>query len=978
MGVVGEGLMDEISTGKEGESQPLELAVVDSSSISSSSSSAAVVDVPWRPSQLAFCPYSPFLGSDAKTPTLSVVVRKPLISRLTKGIVETYQICNPRFHYSEELNPKRFLTSPSTGVSNDGYDNENSDLILSANFAMINLDTQRRYIVKDILGQGTFGQVAKCWVAETNSFVAVKIIKNQPAYYQQALVEVSILTTLNKKFDPEDKHHIVRIYDYFVYQRHLCIAFELLDTNLYELIKLNHFRGLSLSIVQLFSKQILRGLALMKDAGIIHCDLKPENILLCTSVKPAEIKIIDFGSACMEDRTVYSYIQSRYYRSPEVLLGYQYTTAIDMWSFGCIVAELFLGLPLFPGASEFDLLRRMLKILGEQPPDYVLQEAKNTGKFFKCVGSVNHEESRQVSTSGRSAYQALTEEEYEARELKKPSVGKEYFNHMNLEAIVRKYPHRKNLQDEDLAKEGQVRLALIDFLRGLVEFDPAKRWSPLQASKHPFVTGEPFTCPYKPAPETPRVPVSHNVKVDHHPAGGHWFAAGLSPNILGGNRVAMHTSPHYQVVPYVHGSSFGSLGSHGSYNDGTGLGSSYGSYGDNSNVLAFYSPVGPSGMNIHAQGSVPILGSSPDARRRMMQLPHGSGLGVSPVGNFAPMSLGTSPSQFTPPSSYSQVTTGSPGHYGPSSPARGNCQGSPLGKAAGTVSQYNRRKNWGYSGSLQPQENSSSHWQGHFVDGGICSSQNETNSPSLGGPSHHLQPNSNPASWRQQQAGSGNIAGYSAANFPSLSTLGSSMPFPHHKGAIHEKPEASNSLPDPGDWDPNYSEELLLQEDGLELNSMTTEFSKGMHLGQVFAPAESFVDVTRFNRIPHTNSNISMQRPNGPIQHAEAGCSPSTHEQHGGYVHPMTKSSHFLPHFPQISPSRLGQQPVQRFSHGRSTTLHGSEWNHMKVQAPLSNFNSGGPRSPGSNGTPWGRRGNHPVATIPPSSHGRKDYGRLA
>ncbi|KAI5428780.1 hypothetical protein KIW84_033691 [Lathyrus oleraceus] len=109
--------------------------------------------------------------------------------------------------------------------------------------------------------------------------------------------------------------------------------------------------GLSLGIVQLFSKQILCGLALLKDASIIHCDLKPENILLCAStVKPAEIKIIDFGSACMENSTVYSYIQSRYYGSPEVLLGYQYTTAIDMWSFRCIVAELFLGLPLFPEA----------------------------------------------------------------------------------------------------------------------------------------------------------------------------------------------------------------------------------------------------------------------------------------------------------------------------------------------------------------------------------------------------------------------------------------------------------------------------------------------------------------------------------------------------------------------------------------------------------------------------------------------------
>ncbi|KAL0304580.1 UNVERIFIED_CONTAM: Dual specificity protein kinase YAK1 [Sesamum radiatum] len=197
------------------------------------------------------------------------------------------------------------------------------------------------------------------------------------------------------------------------------------------------------------------------------------------------------------------------------------------------------------------------------------------------------------------------------RESKKPSVGKEYFNHMNLEAIVTKYPIGRIWQKE-LLKESQVRLALIDFLRGLVEFDPAKRWSPLQASKHPFVTGEPFTCPYKPVPETPHMPVSQNVKVDHHPAGGHWFAAGLSPNISGRNRGVMPNSPHYQLMSYVHPGSYGSLGSHGSYNEGLGLGSSYGSYGDSSNFHAFYSPAGPSGMNIYAQSGISILGNSPD------------------------------------------------------------------------------------------------------------------------------------------------------------------------------------------------------------------------------------------------------------------------------------------------------------------------------------------------------------------------------
>jgi dual specificity protein kinase YAK1 len=279
------------------------------------------VSTPWKPIQLVFKRYLPQNGSASK---VHVAVKKPVVVRLTRDLVETYKICDPQFKYRGELNPKRYLTTPSVGVNNDGFDNVNYDLILAVNDDFCSSDSRQRYIVKDLLGHGTFGQVAKCWVPETNSFVAVKVIKNQLAYYQQALVEVSILTTLNKKYDPEDKNHIVRIYDYFLHQSHLCICFELLDMNLYELIKINQFRGLSLSIVKLFSKQILLGLALLKDAGIIHCDLKPENILLCASVKPTEIKIIDFGSACMEDKTVYSYIQSRYYRSPEVLLGYQY------------------------------------------------------------------------------------------------------------------------------------------------------------------------------------------------------------------------------------------------------------------------------------------------------------------------------------------------------------------------------------------------------------------------------------------------------------------------------------------------------------------------------------------------------------------------------------------------------------------------------------------------------------------------------
>uniref|UniRef100_M4FEG6 Protein kinase domain-containing protein n=1 Tax=Brassica campestris TaxID=3711 RepID=M4FEG6_BRACM len=924
---------------------------------------------PWQPLQFVFKPYIPPNESDLTGGTLRATAKKKksVVVRLTSGLVETYKICNPQFKYRGELNPKRYLTTPSVGVLNDGFDNVHSDLILAVNDDLSSSDSRQRYIVKDLLGHGTFGQVAKCWVPETNSLVAVKVIKNQPAYYQQALVEVSILTTLNKKYDPEDKHHIVRIYDYFLHQRHLCICFELLDMNLYELIKINQFRGLSLSIVQLFSKQILLGLALLKDAGIIHCDLKPENILLCASVKPTQIKIIDFGSACMEDRTVYSYIQSRYYRSPEVLLGHQYTTAIDMWSFGCIVAELFLGLPLFPGASEFDIMRRMIEILGKQPPDYVLKEAKNVNKFFKCVGSVHNLGNGGTHGGLKSAYMALTEEEFEAREKKKPDIGKEYFRHKNLEEIVKGYPYKINLPEDDVVKETQIRLALIDFLRGLVEFDPAKRWSPFQAAKHPFITGEPFTCPYNPPPETPHVHVAQNFKVDHHPGGGHWFAAGLSPHTSGRTRIPMHNSPHFQMIPYSHANSYGSIGSYGSYNDGAVQGSSYGSYGDNGNMFAYYSPVNHTGLYMQNRGGVPMVGTSPDARRRVMQYPHGNGLGTSPsAGNFAPLPLGTSPSQFTPPNPNNQYLAGSPGHHGPTSPARNSCHGSPLGKMA-AFSQFNRRQSVGYSGGSQSQDSSLSQAQGHGMDN---LHQNEGYSGQFSGslPHRHLDPGFQN---RKQSQGS---PGYSTHNISSSSLRSSTGPH-------IENTEKALSVPDPGDWDPNYrqfcymnSEELLLQEDSADESVIANALSRGMQFGSTDASSSR-----RFNSNPSTSSSsnpVTQRRyvPNQPFSQVEIG-SPPSNDPYARFGQLMP-GSQFTPHVTQNSPSRLGQQ---RSNHGRPNPGRATDRNHVNAQLPPSNTSSGGQRSPRSSsytsGAPWGgRRTNHHV----PNVHGRMDYGSIA
>ncbi|KAK8945039.1 Serine/threonine-protein kinase AFC1 [Platanthera zijinensis] len=900
----------------------------------------------WTPLVGAFRPYQTFntCSTSVRLGGLETIVRKPLVARLTKEIVETFLICNPDFRFSEILNPKRFITSPSDGVLNDGYDNKDNDLVLYVNSILVNAASKQRYIVKELLGQGTFGQVAKCWTSETDNYVAVKIIKNQPAYYQQALVEVSILLMLNQKVNSDEHYHIVRILDYFVYQRHLCISFELLSSNLYELIKLNQFRGFPLNIVRRFSSQVMLDL---------------------DSTGP-DIKIIDFGSACLEGRTVYSYIQSRYYRSPEVLLGYPYTAAVDMWSFGCIVAELFLGLPLFAGASEFDLLQRMIEILGEQPPDDLLRDAQNTNKFFKHVGSIYRLGDEDAYKGVIHTYRVLTAEEYEARESKKPVIGKRYFNYVKLEDVIAKYPFKKNLLEEEVKKEILDRLKLVDFLRGLVEFDPAKRWSPLQASNHPFITGEALTCPYNPPPESLKIRAVQSVTVDHHnPGGGHWLAAGLSPQVQNVNRSFTKNSPQFSMVPLSHGGSYGSMGSHGSYIDNYGIGSSYGSYGDPNNMQTYFSPVGPYGMNVQAQVGVPFLGTSPDTWRRPHR--HGSLFGVSPTGNLGPMSLGASPSQFTPPSSQVQISTVSPGKYGSSSPARGSLHGSPLSKAA-VVAQYNRRRAWGNPGSsaVQLHESSSQHWQGYHNEGSV-SSQLDNYSHVQFSSRGSLASSNN--SYRRQQMSGGRGPGLSANTHLSHppSTLNSNAPPSHTSLASGDKYESSLLLPDPADWDPNYSDELLLQEDNYDVSSLSSGIANGMQLGNVINPATLTSGVTRLSHNVNqastsSSSRLLNQRTDGQFQaHSLDESNPhSTNDLHAGFSR--------LPNVAQNSPSRFSQQSQQPFNrynnHMQSTSMHGLR-TQQKGQPSRSTYNVPDSRSAAnnmfSNSMQWGNLCNRAI-----------------
>lgn len=247
--------------------------------------------------------------------------------------------------------------------------------------------------------------------------------------------------------DPDGSHATLSITSSFYFRSHLCIVTPCLSINLYELIRAHNFTGFSLPLIRRFSRQLLACLVLLQNKRIIHCDLKPENILLCEARK-ADCRVIDFGSSCKEEEKVYTYIQSRFYRSPEVILGSSYGLGIDMWSLGCILAELWTGYPLFPGENEQEQLACIMEIFG--PPDRHLVERCTRKKlFFDSIGKPRVT----VSSKGR-----------------------------------RRRPSSKTLS-QALKSEDE---AFLDFITRCLRWDPDRRLKPQDAVNHPFITNQPM------------------------------------------------------------------------------------------------------------------------------------------------------------------------------------------------------------------------------------------------------------------------------------------------------------------------------------------------------------------------------------------------------------------------------------------------------------------------------------------------------
>ncbi|PXF44007.1 putative serine/threonine-protein kinase dyrk1 [Gracilariopsis chorda] len=239
-----------------------------------------------------------------------------------------------------------------------------------------------RYTLEKVIGRGSFGQVVRAYDTADNTHVAIKIIKNHNLYVEQALSEARMTSYLNC-IDPMDSHAIMRLRDKFIFRGHHCLVLELLSFSLYDLLRSTDFYGVSLNLVRKFCKQILSCLSFLArpDVNIAHCDLKPENVLLRHPQRSA-IKVVDFGASCRISQSMFTYVQSRFYRAPEVILGLPYSTQVDVWSLGCMLIELHTGYPLFAGKDEADQMAIIVQRLG-LPPPHMLETGSKSALFFE-------------------------------------------------------------------------------------------------------------------------------------------------------------------------------------------------------------------------------------------------------------------------------------------------------------------------------------------------------------------------------------------------------------------------------------------------------------------------------------------------------------------------------------------------------------------------------------------------------------------
>ncbi|XP_010514208.1 PREDICTED: serine/threonine-protein kinase prpf4B-like isoform X2 [Camelina sativa] len=320
-----------------------------------------------------------------------------------------------------------------------------------------------RYEVIATHGKGVFSTVVrakdlKAGPAEPEE-VAIKIIRNNETMHKAGKIEVQILKKLAGA-DRDDRRHCVRFLSTFKYRNHLCLVFESLHLNLREVLKkFGRNIGLQLSAVRSYSKQLFIALKHLKNCGVLHCDIKPDNMLVNEGKNV--LKLCDFGNAMFAGKNeVTPYLVSRFYRSPEIILGLAYDHPLDIWSVGCCLYELYSGKVLFPGATNNDMLRLHMELKGSFPKKMLRKGAFIDQHFDHDLNFYATEED---TVSGKLMKRMIVN-------VKPKDFG----------SIIKGYP----------GENPKMLAHFRDLLDKIFILDPERRLTVSQALAHPFITGK--------------------------------------------------------------------------------------------------------------------------------------------------------------------------------------------------------------------------------------------------------------------------------------------------------------------------------------------------------------------------------------------------------------------------------------------------------------------------------------------------------
>ncbi len=335
-------------------------------------------------------------------------------------------------------------------------------------------------------GEGTFGTVLRVVDTKYGDELAVKVVRSVPRYLEAARVEEEVLMKLREK-DPTKTSGTVRIKGRFEMRwrgrKHYCISFEPLGQSLYDFIKGNDYRGFTWRLVRSFGFQLLKAIGFCHDLKLTHTDLKPENILLVAMgvddklmsdgyrmPKDDRIRLIDFGGATFRWQHHSRIISTRQYRAPEVIFGLPWGEPSDLWSVGCILAELRTGSLLFQTHEDVEHLALMEKILERRVPVDMCKRA--TLRERRKEGGSDPRKSR--SRRDRSSSQPCVADLIRDGAIRWPerSSGAKSVSYVR--------------ETSSLSEMFTDQKTFTDLLYGLLEFDPAKRISAKEALQHPF------------------------------------------------------------------------------------------------------------------------------------------------------------------------------------------------------------------------------------------------------------------------------------------------------------------------------------------------------------------------------------------------------------------------------------------------------------------------------------------------------------